>query len=102
MSAIAELPKFETFDELVAFWDIHDFTNYLDEMEEMDLETGLPGHTPESLRIRLDKVLMQQLREIAAERGLCIPAGWFGCGWKNSFCRKLDAKGRRNTLEREV
>jgi len=26
VSAIAELPKFETLDELVAFWDIHDFT----------------------------------------------------------------------------
>jgi len=42
---------------------LHDFTDYLDEMEEVDLETGLPGHTPESLRIRLDKVLMQQLRD---------------------------------------
>jgi len=70
VSAIAELPKFETLDELVAFWDIHDFTDYLDEMEEVDLETGLPGHIPESLRIRLDKVLMQQFREIATERGL--------------------------------
>ncbi len=67
---MAKLPKFETLDELVAFWDTHNFTDYLDEMEEVDLETGLPGHTPESLRIRLDKVLMQKLREIAAERGL--------------------------------
>jgi len=49
---------------------LHDFTDYLDEMEKVDLETGLPGHIPESLGIRLDKVLMQQLREIAAERGL--------------------------------
>jgi hypothetical protein len=49
---------------------LHDFTDYLDEMEEVDLETGLPGHTPESLRIRLDKALMPQLRESAAERAL--------------------------------
>ena len=70
MSTMAKLPKFETLDELVAFWDTHDFTDYLDEMEEVDLETGLPGHTPESLHIRLDKVSMQRLKEIAVERGL--------------------------------
>jgi len=67
---MAKLPKFETLDELVAFWDTHDFTDYLDEMEEVDLETGLPGHTLESLRVRLGEVLIQQLREIAAKRGL--------------------------------
>jgi hypothetical protein len=70
VSAIAKLPKFETLDEIVAFWDTHDFTNYLDEMEEVDLEVGLPGHTPESLHVPLDEVLMRRLREIAAERGL--------------------------------
>jgi hypothetical protein len=91
VSTLAELPKFETLDELVAFWDTHDFTNYLDEMEEMDLETGLPGHTPESLRIRLDKVLMQQLREIAAERGLSSS----GLVWLRLEERLLQETGRK-------
>ena len=35
---MAKLPKFETLDELVAFWDTHDFTDYLDEMDEADLD----------------------------------------------------------------
>lgn len=70
VSTMAELPRSQTLDELVAFWDTHDFTDYMDEKEEADLETGLPGRRQESLRIRLDKSLMQRLREIATERGL--------------------------------
>lgn len=70
VSTMAKLPRSQTLDELVAFWDTHDFADYMDEKEEADLETGLPGRRQESLRIRLDKSLMQRLREIATERGL--------------------------------
>lgn len=42
---MAKLPKFETRDELVAFWDTHDFTDYLDEMEEVDLDRFTRSHT---------------------------------------------------------
>ena len=32
---MAKLPKFKTLDELVAFWETHDFSDYIDEMEEV-------------------------------------------------------------------
>ncbi|MCI0398809.1 MAG: hypothetical protein L0332_26910 [Chloroflexi bacterium] len=39
-----KLPQFKTLDELVAFWDKHDFADYMDEMEEADPDEARPGY----------------------------------------------------------
>ncbi|MGQ9627387.1 MAG: CopG family antitoxin [Anaerolineae bacterium] len=67
---MVKLPSFKTLDELVAFWETHDFTDYIDEMEEVAPEIGLPQRSHGTLRIQLDSTLLQRLQEIASERGL--------------------------------
>lgn len=67
---MVKLPNFKTLDELVAFWETYDFTDYIDEMEEVAPEIGLPQRNQGTLRIQLDSTLLQRLQEIASERGL--------------------------------
>jgi len=45
-----KLPQFQTLDELVAFWDDHDFTDYVNEMEEVT-EEGMPGQRQPTLQV---------------------------------------------------
>lgn len=44
-----KLPQFRTLDELVAFWEEHDFTDYQDQMEEVDLDEALPHWIPDTI-----------------------------------------------------
>ena len=63
------LPQFQTLDELVAFWDNHDFTDYIDQMEEVT-ETGLPGRRQPALRVALDRRVWERLNKLAYRRGV--------------------------------
>lgn len=65
---MSKLPQFETLDELVEFWETHDFTNYLNEMEEIDLDS-LPSE-PISLRITLDPEPLAKLTQVASQQGV--------------------------------
>ena len=47
--------QFQTLDELVAFWDEHDFTDYVDEMEEVVEEGRLPGQKQQMARQWLEE-----------------------------------------------
>ena len=61
MSAI---PDFQTLDELVAFWDEHDFTDYWDELEEASAEEAMPSYSHRvSIELPLDTLIeaIQQL-----------------------------------------
>jgi hypothetical protein len=55
-------------DELVAFWETHDFTDYLDEMEEVDLDS-LPIEST-VLHIPLEAEPLAKLAHLAAQQGL--------------------------------
>jgi hypothetical protein len=66
-----KLPQFQTLDELVAFWDDHDFTDYVDEMEEVG-EEGLPGQKQPALRVVLDWYIWERLNQLAGQRGLSL------------------------------
>ena len=63
-----KLPRFETLDELVEFWDTHDFTDYMDEMEEVDLDS-LPTE-PSTLPVTLDPEPLAKLTQIANQKGV--------------------------------
>ncbi len=63
------LPQFQTLDELVVFWDNHDFTDYIDQMEEVT-ETGLPGRRQPALRVALDRRVWERLNKLAYRRGV--------------------------------
>lgn len=63
-----KLPQFDTLDALVEFWESHDFTDYLDEMEEVDLNT-LSSET-NVLHIPLATEPLTKLTQLAAAQGL--------------------------------
>ncbi|MCL4301571.1 MAG: BrnA antitoxin family protein [Anaerolineae bacterium] len=65
---MSKLPQFDTLDELVEFWETHDFTDYLDEVEEVDLGP-LPIEST-VLRIPLEAEPLAKLAQLAAEQGL--------------------------------
>ena len=65
---MSKLPQFETLDELVAFWETHDFTDYLDEMEEVDLD-ALPTQST-VLHIILESEPLAKLAQMAARQGI--------------------------------
>ena len=69
---MSKLPQFETLDELVDFWETHDFTDYLDVLEEIDLDT-LPTK-PAVLHIPLEAEPLAKLAQLAAAQGL-TPSG---------------------------
>ena len=72
-----KLPQFESLDELVTFWETHDFTDYVEEMEEIDFNTlSAAGAT---LRITLSPEPLARLAEIADRRGVSpnsLAQGW--------------------------
>ncbi len=65
---MSKLPQFETLDELVEFWETHDFTDYLDEMEEVDLDPLLTE--PTVLHIPLEAEPLAKLAQMAAKQGI--------------------------------
>ena len=36
---MSKLPHFKSLDELVEFWETHDFSDYVEEMEEIELDS---------------------------------------------------------------
>jgi len=67
---MSKIPQFQTLDELIAFWETHDFTDYMDVMEEVPFEEGAPGRKTMSLRVLLDESTWEQLCTVAAKRGV--------------------------------
>ena len=65
---MSKLPQFKTLDELVEFWETHDFTDYIDEMEEVALDSLKPE--PPLLQVTLDPHQLAELEQIASQRGL--------------------------------
>jgi len=67
------IPAFKTIQEEAAFWDTHDLTDYLDEME---IVSGgyqpRPGETKTVMTIRVAPSLKEQIEAIA--RSYDIPA----------------------------
>ena len=62
-----KLPRFESLDELVEFWETHDFTDYLNEMEEVDPDSL--SFERNTLYITLAPEPLAKLTQIAAQQG---------------------------------
>ena len=67
-SATARIPKFETRQEEAEFWDTHDLTDYLDELEDVEVKFGdnLSGR----VSIHLDADSLSKVCELACEKGI--------------------------------
>lgn len=64
----SKISQFASRAEEAAFWDSHDITDFLDELEPVDVEFA--ENLTESITIRLTPEMLARLRALARQRGL--------------------------------
>ena len=62
---ISNIPEFKTYEEEANFWDTHDFTEFEDEFRDVDMVVKLEQPKQETLVLRLQKDMKDQLMRIA-------------------------------------
>ncbi len=66
--AHGRIPSFANIEEEAEFWDTHDFTDFLDESEPVQIEVS--PELAERLTLRLEQRDRQQLIALAREKGI--------------------------------
>jgi len=66
--APSRIPDFRNREEEAAFWDTHDFTEFLDETRPVRLRVG--KNLSEGLTVRLDPKDREELERRATEQGI--------------------------------
>ena len=64
----SRIPDFRSREEEAAFWDTHDFTEFLDETRPVKLRVG--KQLSEGLTVRLDRRDRDELERRASEQGI--------------------------------
>lgn len=69
-----KFPDFDkmTYNEEAQWWDKHDFTEFWDELEDVDIVVNLHKPKEETLVLRLQKSLKDKLEKIARSKGINI------------------------------
>ncbi len=68
----SRIPDFKTVQEEAEFWDTHSFTDFEDELEDVDIVFDLKKPRDETLVVRLQKGLKDRLGNVARRRGLNV------------------------------
>jgi hypothetical protein len=68
---MAKIPEFKTLDEAAAFWDTHDFEDYVDDTEVVTFEVYIPRRR-KSLTIPVEPQIYEQIEALAARRGVQV------------------------------
>lgn len=68
------IPAFKTYEEEANFWDTHSFTEFEDQLEDVDIVFDLDKPREASLVLRLQKAFKDQLKRIAKRKGLDVSA----------------------------
>ncbi len=65
-----EIPEFKSLEEESEFWDTHDFTDFFDDMVDVDVEAefGRPERVPVAVYLAPEAVT--QLEVVAKQRGI--------------------------------
>ena len=64
----SRIPEFRTREEEAKFWDTHDFTEFEDELQRVNVEVARPlSHV---LQVRLDDDAMHRIARSARAKGL--------------------------------
>lgn len=63
-----QIPQFKTEDEEREFWATHDFTDYMDQFEEVDMDLSKLKPTTESISLRIPGFMLRRIKEIANSR----------------------------------
>jgi len=66
--AQGRIPAFQNIEEEAAFWDTHDFTDYLDESRPATISVG--PELADRLTVRLDQADREELTRRAKEKGV--------------------------------
>src|SRR5829696_8178708 len=64
----SRIPDFQSREEEAAFWDTHDFTEFLDETRPVKLRVA--KNLTEGLTVRLDRRDREELERRATEQGI--------------------------------
>ena len=67
-TAASRIPDFQSREEEAAFWDTHDFTEFLEETRPVKLRVA--KKLSEGLTVRLDRRDRKELERRAAEQGI--------------------------------
>ncbi len=70
MKKKSRIPEFKTIEEEAAFWDTHSFTDFEDELEDVDIVFDLKEPRDETLVVRVQKGIKEQLSRVAQRKGL--------------------------------
>ncbi|MBU1000798.1 BrnA antitoxin family protein [Patescibacteria group bacterium] len=65
---VKQMPRFKNEDEEREFWATHDFTDYIDQFEEVKLDLSKLKPSTESISLRLPAYLLMRIKEIANSR----------------------------------
>jgi predicted DNA binding CopG/RHH family protein len=63
-----KIPHFKSDEEVAAFWDTHDFTNYIKDTEPVDVVFEKPKK--ETISIRMEHGQIKELKRLADRVGL--------------------------------
>ena len=62
------IPHFKNEDEERKFWDTHDLTYYLDQLEPVELDLSRLKPSTESISLRLPSFMLMRIKQIANSR----------------------------------
>lgn len=68
----SKIPDFKTYEEEANFWDTHSFTEFEDELEDVDIVFELDKPRDDTLVLRLQKNIKDKLERIARSHGLNV------------------------------
>ena len=68
----SKIPTFKSIAEEAEFWDTHSFTDYWDELKDVDLVVDLAKPKEETLVLRVNKDVKNKLEKEAKNKGITI------------------------------
>lgn len=68
----SKIPEFKNYEEEARFWDMHSFTEFEDELEDVEIIFDLDKPRDETLVVRLQKDIKVQMEKVARNKGLNV------------------------------
>ena len=72
MKKKSRIPKFKAIAEEAEFWDTHEFTEFEDELEDVDIVFELDKPREETLVVRMQKEVKDKMKKMARRKGLNV------------------------------
>ncbi len=68
MAKVKRLPRFKNEDEERKFWDKHDFTDYVDQFQPVELDLSELRLSTKPITVRLTESLIANLKQLAHKK----------------------------------